>query len=140
MFFCHFWYLLVYRNISTTKECLWQIEISVLSEFVVDSHPWHWLLLLPAPKGLICVYHNEAPNWYQLPSVLVSVINNMLPKLCTFIDKTYIDKKAFPLLWHWPIFPHLAELSHILCILRWLQNGETPHFGVFGKAFCTQPC
>lgn len=54
--FCHFWYFLVYGNISTTKECLWEIGISILSEIVADSGPWHWCLWLPAPKASsLCV-------------------------------------------------------------------------------------
>lgn len=35
--FCHFWCFHVWKTASTTRKPLWQIEISILSEFVTDN-------------------------------------------------------------------------------------------------------
>lgn len=61
--FCHFWCFHVWRRVPTTRKLLWQIEISIVSEFVTDNGqicfcigPFVCLL----QKALVCVYCNKA--------------------------------------------------------------------------------
>lgn len=61
--FCHFCGFQVWRMVSTTRKILWQIKISILSEFVTDNEQiWLCICLFIClfQKTLVCVYHNKA--------------------------------------------------------------------------------